>query len=189
MKASTKRLLVLLGSATLIFGALIMYVVLLKPEYAAIQELRGELRSSKDLNTAQSEAIDYANNLYGKNQTDINQIQNDLSLALPDKQEVASVVYQIQAISALNNIAIDSINLDNLPIQLKSTSSLVKNYGILRVSAKLIGTYDAFKELLRFLENNIRLMDVKTLRIYQANDLEKGVFNYELVVDTYYQVK
>jgi len=189
MKASTKRLLALLSSATLIFGALIVYVVLLKPEYVQIQELRGELRSSKDLYTAQAEAIDYANSLYGKNQTDINQIQDDLKLALPDKQEVASVVDQIQAISALNSITIDSINLDNLAIQQKSTSSLVKNYGILRVSVKLIGTYDAFKELLKFLENNIRLMDVRTLRVYQANNLEKGVFNYELVVDTYYQVK
>ena len=119
MKASTKRLLVLLGSAVLIFGALIVYVVMLKPEYVRIQELRGELRSSQDLYVAQSEAIDYANNLYGKNKADIDQIQNDLSLALPDKQEVASVVYQIQAISSLNNIAIDSINLDNLPVQQK----------------------------------------------------------------------
>jgi Tfp pilus assembly protein PilO len=189
MKASTKRLLALLSSAALIFCSLIVYVVLLKPEYNSIQELRGELKSSKDLYTAQAEAIDYANNLYGKNQADINQVQEDLKLALPDKQEVASVIDQIQAISALNNIAIDSINLDNLPIQQKSTNSLIKNYGILRVSLKLIGTYDAFKELLRFLENNIRLMDARTLRIYQANNLEKGVFNYEVVVDTYYQVK
>jgi len=189
MKASTKRLLALLGSATLIFGALIVYVVLLKPEYISIQELRGELRSDRELFTAQSEAIDYANSLYGKNQADINQVQNDLALALPDKQEVANVVYQIQAISALNNITIDSINLDNLPIQQKSTNALVKNYGILRISSKLIGTYDAFKELLKFLENNIRLMDVRTLRVYQVNNLERGIFNYELVVDTYYQVK
>jgi Tfp pilus assembly protein PilO len=189
MKASTKRLLALTGSATLILLALIVYVVLVKPEYTIIQELRGELRSGKDLYTAQSEAIDYANSLYGKNQADINQIQNDLSLALPDKQEVAGVVYQIQAISVLNNIAIDSINLENLPIQQKSKNSLVKNYGILRISTKLIGAYESFKELLRFLENNIRLMDVRTLRIYQVNDLEQGIFNYELVVDTYYQVK
>ncbi len=189
MKASTKRLLALLGSATLIFGALIIYVVLLKPEYNTVQELRGELASGKNFFAAQSDAIDYANSLYGKNQADINQIQNDLALALPDKQEVANVVYQIQAISALNNIGIDSINLENLPIQQKSTNTLVKNYGILRVSLKLAGTYDAFKELLRFLENNIRLMDVRTLRVYQVNTLDKNVFNYELVVDTYYQVQ
>lgn len=189
MKASTKRLLALTGSATLILLALIVYVVLLKPEYVRIQELRGELRSGKDLYSAQSEAIDYANSLYGKNQADIDQIRNDLSLALPDKQEVAGVVYQIQAISALNNIAIDSINLENLPIQQRSKSSLIKNYGILRVSIKLIGAYESFKELLRFLENNIRLMDVRTLRIYQVSDLDRGVFNYELVADTYYQVK
>ncbi len=189
MKASTKRLIALLSSATLIFAALIAYVVLLKPEYVRIQELRGELASSRNFYAMQSEAIDYANNLYGKNQADINKIQSDLALALPDKQEVASVVYQIQAISALNNIAIDSINLENLPLQQQSRSTLVKNYGVLRVSAKLIGTYDSFKELLKFLENNIRLMDVRTLRIYQTNTLEQNIFNYELVVDTYYQVQ
>jgi Tfp pilus assembly protein PilO len=189
MKASTKRLLALLISATLIFGTLIVYVTLLRPEYDSIQQLRGELRSSKDTYAAQSKAIDYANNLYGKNQADISQIQGSLALAIPDKQEVASVVYQIQSISALNNISIDSINLDTLPIQQKSTSSLIKNYGILRVSVKLIGTYDSFKNLLSFLENNIRIMDARTLRIYQANTLERGIFNYELVVDTYYQVK
>ena len=188
MKTSTKRLLILLSSAALILGAVIVYIVLLDPAYMRIQELRGELRSSNDLYNAQSEAIDYANNLYGKNQTSIAQIQSDLALALPDKEEVADVIYQIQSISALNNIAVDSINLDDLPVEQKSISSLVKNYGVLRISAKLVGAYEPFKELLKFLENNIRIMDVRTLRIYQANDLAQGVFNYELVVDTYYQV-
>jgi len=189
MKASTKRLIALLISAVLIFGALIVYVALLKPEYVSIKMLRGELRSTKELYTTQAEAVDYANNLYSKNQTDINQIQNDLTMALPDKQEVASVVYQIQAISALNNMVIDSINLENLPVQPRAANSLIKNYGVLRVSLKLVGAYESFKELLKFLENNIRIMDVRTMRIYQVSDLDRGIFSYELVVDSYYQVK
>ena len=189
MKASTKRLLALLSSAMLIFAASIIYVVMVKPEYNLVQDLRGQLKSRVDFFTAQSQAVDYVNNLYGKNKVDIEQIQSDLALAMPDQQEVAGVVYQIQAISALNNISIDAINLETLPIQQKSVNSLIKNYGTLRISAKLVGTYESFKELLRFLENNIRVMDVRTLRAYQANNLGRGVFNYELVVDTYYQVK
>lgn len=188
MKASTKRLLALLSSATLIFGTLIFYVMVLEPEYASIQELRGQLKSDENVYAAQSQAVDYVNNLYGKNQTDISQIQSSLISALPDQQGVANVVYQIQSISAINNIVINSINLDILPIQQKSKSTLIKNYGVMRVSVTLAGTYDGFKKLLDFLENNIRVMDVKTLRVYQVNNLEPGVFNYELVVDTYYQI-
>ncbi len=190
MRASTKRLLALFSSATLILAALIVYVVLLKPEYDDIQKLRGNFKSTSDFYEAQLQAIDYVNNLYGKNKVDIEQIQNDLSLALPDQEEVADIVYQIQRISSLNNIFIDSINLDRSPIQRsKSENSLVKSYGPLRITAKLTGPYDSFKELLRFLENNIRIMDVKAIRVYQSNDLEKGILNYEIVADTYYQIK
>ncbi len=190
MKASTKRLLALLGSATLLLATLIIYVLLLKPEYAVIQELRGKFKSRSDFNEAQSQAIDYVNNLYGKNKIDIEQIQNNLSSALPDQEEVADVVYQIQAISSLNNIAIESINLDRMPIQQnKNENSLVKSYGTLRITLELMGSYLSFKEMLGLLENNIRLIDVRTIRVYQANNLEKGIFNYEMVADTYYQIK
>lgn len=189
MKASTKRLLALMGSATLILSALIIYVALVKPEYNNIQDLRGRVKSSSDFFNAQSEAVDYVNNLYAKNKVDIEQTQKDLILALPDQEEVANVVFQIQRISALNNISIDSVNLDRLPVQKKSANSLIKNYSTLRISMKLAGSYESFKELLKFLENNIRIIDVETLRVYQTNELDRGVFNYELVVDTYYQVK
>ncbi|MBU4348401.1 type 4a pilus biogenesis protein PilO [Patescibacteria group bacterium] len=190
MKASTKRLLVLLSSAVLIFVTFIIYVGLLKPEYDNIQELRGDVASRVDFHEEQFQAVDYVNNLYEKNKISIEQIQNDLSLALPDQEEVADVVYQIQRISSLNNIVIESINLNKLSIQQSvSKNPLIKRYGTLEVSLKLSGTYASFKELLRFLENNIRIMDVKNIRVYQINDLEKNIFNYELVVDTYYQIK
>lgn len=189
MKASTKRLLVLLSSAVLIFATFIIYVGLLKPEYDDIQELRGDVASRVDFYEEQKQAVDYVNNLYEKNKISIGQIKNDLSFAIPDQEEVADVVYQIQRISSLNNIDIESINLNKLPIkQSVSKNPLVKRYGTLEVSLKLSGTYASFKELLRFLENNIRIMDVKNIRVYQINDLEKNVFNYELVVSTYYQV-
>ena len=190
MKSSSKRLLALLGSAALILAAIIVYAVLLKPEYSRVQELRGQLESRIDFYDAQSQAIDYVNNLYGKNRVDIGQIQNDLALALPDQEEVAGVVYQIQAISALNAISIDSVNLERLPIQQsKAANSLVKNYGTLRATLKMSGAYSAFKELLKFLENNIRIMDVRTLRVYQTNIVDKTIFDYELIADTYYQIK
>jgi Tfp pilus assembly protein PilO len=190
MKASTKRLLALLGSATLLLVTLIIYAVLLRPEYSVIQDLRGNLNSRVNFSDAQSKAIDYVNNLYGKNKVSIDQIQNDLSSALPDQERVADVVYQIQAISSLNNIAVDSINLDKLPIQqAKDNNSLIKSYGTLRITLSLVGSYSSFKEMISLLQNNIRLMDLRTLRVYQVNNLEKGIFNYEMVVDTYYQIK
>lgn len=178
-----------MGSAALILSSLIIYVALIKPEYNAIQTLRGKLKSSLDFYNVQAQAVDYVNNLYAKNKIDIEQTQKDLVLALPDQEEVANVVFQIQRISALNNITIDSVNLDRLPLQQKSVNSLIKNYNTLRISTKLAGSYESFKELLKFLENNIRIIDLGTLKVYQANELDKGVFNYELVVDTYYQVK
>lgn len=189
MKSSTKRLLALMGSATLILLALIIYVVLLKPEYDNIQNLRGERKSRIDFYNEQFRAVNDFKNLYEKNKIDIGQTEKDLLLALPYQEDVANVIFQIQRISALNSIAINSVNLDRLPIQQKSVSPLVKNYGTLRISMSLVGSYESFKEVLKFLENNIRIIDLGTLRLYQTNELDKGVFNFELVVDTYYQVK
>lgn len=178
-----------MGSAALILLALIIYVLWLKPEYNNIQSLRGELKSSSDFYNAQAQAVDYVNNLYAKNKVDIEQTQKDLLLALPNQEDVANVVFQIQRISALNNISIDSVNLDRLPTQQRSTNALIKDHGTLRISMRLAGSYESFKELLKFLENNIRIIDLVTLKVYQTNELDKRIFNYELVVDTYYQVK
>ena len=189
MKASTKRLLALMSSATLILLSLIMYVVLIKPEYDNVQTLRGKLESRSNFYNSQARAVDDFKNLYEKNKIDIGQTENDLLLALPNQEDVANVIFQIQRISALNSISINSINLDRLPAQQKSESDLIKNYGALRISLSLIGSYESFKELLRFLESNIRIINLGTLRVFQTNELDKGIFNYELVVDTYYQSK
>lgn len=189
MKASNKRLFILLGSAALILAVFIIFVVLLQPEYANIQQLRGLLASSNNTYNAASQNVDYVNNLYEKNKIDINQMQDSLKSAVPDQQKVADVVNQIQGIASANNLPIESINLETLPIQQsKANTSLVKGYGVLRVTLKMSGTYPSFKQFLNLLETNVRIMDARTLRIYQVDPINKSIFNFELVVDTYYQI-
>ena len=61
--------------------------------------------------------------------------------------------------------------------------------GTLKVNLKIFGTYEGLKTFLGELEKNIKVMDVKTLKIDQVGKAEQNLFSYTLAVDTYYQVK
>ena len=189
MKASTKRLLVLISSAFLLLFSFVAFNTTLKSAYANIQVLRGSLQVQQKAQMDKSDAIQYLNTLYGKNKVDIDKISNDLFLAIPDDANTANIMDQVQQICSSNNVVINSVNISKSSIRKTSTSTLVKGLGILQVSLDLVGSYESFKEVLRLMENNIRIMDVGSVGISQADILNRGVFNFGLTVYTYYQAE
>lgn len=190
MSASTKRALSLLLSSAFLVGALIIYAVFIRPEYETIFRLRGELVSKTNLLQKQQQVMTQVQNLIIQSKG-AEKLSESLLLALPAEPDVASVLSQINALSQLSGLAVQSIGLSHLSIKsLSGKPSFAQGLGTLRLDLRLIGNYGGLKKFLQALETNIRLMDIKALRLEAASKSPtEDLFNYLLTVDTYYQTK
>ncbi len=173
MKNSLQRTISLLGSLSLLIGAMVIYSLLIRPEYAQINELRGILIAKGNLLLEQQSIISQVESLLSQYQNSA-RIQEAVSLSLPIKEDNSSIFGQLQALAQDNNLSIEVFGVQNLPI----TKS---NLGVLQVSLKVIGSYENFKNFLRGVETNIRVMDLSSLKI--------GRTDYNVVLNTYYQTQ
>ena len=189
MKASTKRALSLILAMGLIVASVAVFAVLIKPEYQNIQNLRAILYSKTGMVEVEQKAIGQVQNLIADYKGTA-KLGEQLSLALPTEESVSSVMSQLNAIAQLNNILIQGVGIEYLPIKPSPTKlSSAKGLGTLRLDLKLFGPYSSFKSFLGDMEKNVRIMDLKTLKIEQAGKSNNDVFFFTLGVDTYYQSK
>ncbi len=186
MKASSQRALSLLAAAALVVGGLIIFTTLVTGAYGDVQQLRGELSAKSELFQNQSEQFTQVQNLIAQYQG-VTRLQESLNLALPLKEDSAGVMNQLNALAQKNGILINSAGLAPLPVKKETRTVLVKPFGILELSLKLIGSYAGFRNFLADLESNIRMMDLVDLKISHVGKANEDVFNYTLTVDAYYQ--
>ena len=188
MKPSTQRAVSVILAAALVVGGFLIFAVLVNPAYQDIQQLRGELAAKSQLFQTQSEQFTQVQNLIAQFQG-VTRLQESLSLALPQKEEVAEVVNQINFLAQASGVFINSAGLNIQPLKKEIRPVLVKGLGTARLSLKLVGSYAAFKSFLQNLETNIRLMDLADLKITLAGKPNEDSHFYALTVDTYYQLK
>lgn len=194
MRPSSKRL-TSIGLALIIFiVAFVFYSALIKKEFTSIQQLRGEVGAKTQLLVEQQNAVSQIRSLLQQYEG-VAQLQQTISLSLPQEEDLASVVAQFNAIANNGGVSIESINVSVAPIQATATSSLVYGYGVSKFNLRVIGSYEAFKSFIQSLETNVRLMDVKSIKLGSMSTAGTGqktqqnIFNYDLSVETYYQTR
>lgn len=188
MKSSAKRAFSLLVSAAFIIGAFAVYGMLIKPAYDEATLLRGTMLSKQAVFEKKQQAVQKVEGLIKQYQGS-GELQDVISLSLPHGEEISSVFNQLQAIAAANGMAIQVFNVQVLPIKPAREGSLTRPLGTLRLSLRLAGGYESFKNFIRGLETNIRVMDVVTMKIESAAASRQDVFAYTVVADAYYQEK
>lgn len=175
-----------MGSIGLLIGAVVVYSNFVVPIYSDIQILKDKRLANENLLSDQKDAINAVNKLLGQYQS-LTDIQNSIAMVLPSREDVPSVVQQIQGIAGLNSMAITGLSLQYPPIKAVPKDSLVKPVSIVRITVKFTGDYRNLKAYLEGLETNIRLMDVNSLSIDGGGIAGKTVLNYSLILDAYYQ--
>ncbi len=188
IKPSTQRMLGLMAAGLMVAAAFVIFAALIVPEYGVIQELRGELIGKSKLYQEQKDVLEQVQDLIAQYQG-VARLEETLMMVLPTKEKSADIVHQLDAIARVGGTYLQSVSLDYPPVQKAPATAIVKNFGSLRFTIKLTGSYAAFKNVLEALETNVRIMDVNTLKMEPAGDPEKNpdLFNLSLTVDTYYQ--
>ncbi len=186
MKPAAQRLIGILSSLMLIVGSLFVYSSLLIPKYNDIQNLKGERKALTGLLDEEQTAVDAVQRLIGQYKS-VADLRGVLSVILPEKEEVASIINQFQGIASSNGILMNSLSIRPLAIQPTELEKSVRPVGALRVSMDLMGDYESLKEYLKALETNFRIMDVQSIQVENAG-FTPGPYEYQIEVDVYHQL-
>jgi len=186
MRASTYRLISILGSLTLLILAVVSYTNLVLPAYNQVQSLRSEQEGIKATIAQDQQAVTTVKALVGQYQT-LSQLSDNISQILPIEDDVPGAVYQLQGLASSRNLVVQSLALQYLPIHPVVSDSLAQPVGTLQISVILNGSYSDFKLFLGDLESNIRLMDVSSVHISGGGITNNNKLTYSMVVDAYYQ--
>jgi len=169
-----------------LIAAVVVYSKLVSPAYYEIQQLRDKRVSSLKFLQEQNDAIDEVKRILNEYQS-LTQIQENISLALPNRESVPSIINQLQELAKINDLNIESLSLQYPPFKSSAADSLIKPLGTVRVTMRLNGDYGSLQPYLVDLETNIRIIDVYSLNIEGGAIPGKTKLIYNLVLDTYYQ--
>lgn len=167
MRASTRRLITLLLSFLFLIGAFVVYASFLKPEYASVNVLRGTFASKSNLYDEQKKIIDNIQELLAKYQGATN-IQDTVSLALPNARNEDILFYQMLNLAKIANLTLDALGVSGgaslAPGESGGkASTALPQIGTVQVNMRVKGSYDDLKRFLQIVETNVRILDAVTI--------------------------
>jgi Tfp pilus assembly protein PilO len=191
-----------------IIAALLWFV---QPTYSEIKNLTQEIKTKEEtLEKKQKLVIDIERlvNQY----EDIEGRVSKVFYALPNKAEIPNVLVQLEALASENGMIFESSNFSKAQqsVQSKITSDSENNTASssetadqqnsieqirsVSIDVSLIGSYENFKNYLRSLENNIRIMDITSISFSSSSDSSESseertsdIFSYSVQLKVYYQ--
>ncbi len=184
MKVSSKRIIIIILTASFLTGSVVVYKFLTKPAYEEILNLRGKISSLEETFDYYRSLKEQADNLLSQYR-DLASIENQFSLILPSNPDISYVIGQINGLAGLSGIELQSINVRSLAIK-PSSQKMAKGLGVLRLELRLAGGYDGFKYFLKSVENNLMISDPISFRIEKQ---AKSELLYAATIDTYYQAE
>ncbi len=123
-------------------------------------------------------------------------LRNVVSAALPISPEISSALAQVSGLAANNGVTLSALNASLQPLQNSginsvspsSTSSVIKPIGSIILDVKASGSYENLKSFIKGLESDVRVLDIKELKVTSLQGKNNGDFyNYDLTIISYYQ--
>lgn len=189
-----------------IIAALLWFIY---PTYGEIKNLTQEIEAKEDTLEKKQKLIIDIEKLVNQYE-DIEGRVNKVFYALPNEAEISNVLVQLEALASENGMIFESSNFskEQQIAQKKTTSennvasssdsktaiqqNIIEQIKSISVDISLIGSYENFKNYLKSLENNIRIMDITSISFSSSSNSseEEEVsdnFSYSIQLKVYYQ--
>lgn len=189
-----------------IIAALLWFIY---PTYGEIKNLTQEIEAKEDTLEKKQKLIIDIEKLVNQYE-DIEGRVNKVFYALPNEAEISNVLVQLEALASENGMIFESSNFskEQQIAQKKTTSennvasssdsktaiqqNIIEQIKSISVDISLIGSYENFKNYLKSLENNIRIMDITSVSFSSSSNSseEEEVsdnFSYSIQLKVYYQ--
>jgi len=197
MKQSTKRLASAFLGLMLFVVAFWVYLQFIRPAYANLNRLRGELASRKQLAVEEEAVIGRVKDLVATYDSSA-AAQEALAAAFPLQPDIANAVGQLNGLLLTSALAPQSFVIDLVdesPVtsvsrvaRRSATSTLsVAPIGTVTFKVRTAGTYEDVKRFLHDLETNVRIMDVTSVSLRPAQQVTQNLYVLEFTVTAYYQ--
>ncbi len=181
MKPSEKRSLIFLIIIVMVIFIITVFFVALLPLVRQSLSLSEVLKQKQQEFNIQNQNLEKAMSFL----SEYRQATADkelVALILPPKEEIPQIIHQIIESTKINSLAYQGINFSaggfiniatssaQKSAQEQSARELTKSYGYVAVSIDVSGTYGNIKQWLKFIESNMRLMDITEISISLAQD-------------------
>ncbi len=182
-------------------GGLALIFFLINPLWSSIKVLKTELIEQENKISEVEELLDRVQQI----EQDYQKLEKDalkIFSALPKEENLPRLLVQFDDLASNNGLLLESIKFGQISSEKGKTSSqgidksekISSNFPSLPVDVTLTGSYNAFKEYLAALENNIRSMDARSIKFGITETDEEasiltslGIFEFDLGVNVYYQ--
>lgn len=125
--------------------------------------------------------IDELSAKYESAQDDIDK----LKLAIPSEPQIPELLIQIEDLVKSNGLVLGNIGFTLEGPTAEEGSSQTNGIRIIKLNLNADGTYENLKNLLKDIENNIRLMDV-IMFTFGEPDKETGFSKFDISLNAYY---
>lgn len=185
MKYSTKRMLAILGGLIFFILGVFIFQNFVAPLKTDIKKIRGEILKKEEFYQTQYQAKTQLEDLLNQIQN-LENFKNNLDKILPhDDSRVIEVLKTIQGLVELNKLDLKNFNFKEKGYQdVKTQFNFIKKLNKVELNLNLYGNYDNIKNFLSNLENNLRVMNIKSL-IFK--NISNNSYELGLVVEFYYQ--
>jgi Tfp pilus assembly protein PilO len=187
-----------------IIAALLWFV---QPTYSEIKNLMLEIEAKEDTLEKKQKLVVDIEKLVSQYE-DIEGRVNKVFYALPNEAEIPNVLVQLEALASENGMIFESSNFSKVQqsAQNKATSgnnaasssettnqqNIIEQIRSVSIDINLTGSYENFKNYLKSLENNIRIMDIMSISFSSSSSFSEEEetsdnFSYSIQLKVYYQ--
>lgn len=195
---------------SLIFTSIIIFFLITNPLYKDTKSLKSDVAIYNNALTNANDLKDKRDALLEKYRNIKQEDKDRLNTFLPNTVNNIKFILEIERIANLHGMPLKDIKFDSSklpenqnnnqdPSMVISGEEIIidnKPYGVFPVEFITEGSYDAFLSLLKDLEQNLRLMDIKEISfvIPEVSDdtntsgdkINPNIYNYMIKVDTYW---
>lgn len=182
MKTSTSFLILLI--------AIIMVVFYAKPQYDKLNALKLQYSQYEDALKKAQELKAVRDQLLDKYKSIPDEDMEKLKKVVPEKYNPVKFVADLNGIANKYGMTLFEVNIrENQQASSREevVSEAVPLYSVVTLDFSTKGSYENFILMLKDMENNIQLADVKSLTVSPLKEGEKSVgLNFKVSIDTYW---
>lgn len=168
-----------------------VFFLFVKPEYAAIQGKRQELKSYQDTLDQVADLEKTIARLQGKADSIDPKDMEKLNKMLPDSISNVKLIIDISNIAESSNLEIKSIGLAQTDAKgdtSKSDKASTGSFDSVDISFNVDANYTTFKSFLSSLEKSLRIVDIVGVS-FSPTDTTNDIYKYKVTLRTYWLKK
>ncbi len=186
-----------------VFGIIFFLII---PLWSSVDDLRATL-DELELERVEIEKFLTKIRQVERNYLELEEEAQKVFLALPEGKDIPYLLIQFEDLVRENGLLLDGTKFSQTTEEEKRSGQKIISPSsqeaaqvklptgvlILSVNVDVSGSYEAFKNYLNSLENNIRLMDIEQINLKSQAESENsifdnfGIFQFGLKINTYYQ--